>query len=313
MSGHSSKKVVIAALAGNGAIAVMKFVAAFVSGSAAMLAEAFHSTADSMNQVMLLVGMKRSKRPPDEDHPFGYGKELYFWAFVVAVSIFVVGAALSIYGGVDKMLHPHPIESIWLPLAVLGASIAFETYSFSVAFSEAKKLGGGTRPTDFIRMAVTTKDPTIMIVLFEDTAAMAGLIVAAVGISASYWLDMPFIDGLTSVLIGLILLYVAFFLARETKKLLIGESATKEDREAIRRAVVNVDGVERCGQPMTMHLGPEDILVNLEVEFRDGLSTDEVEAAIDRIESRIKSAVPAVKKIFIEAESISKRTVGRGS
>ncbi len=304
---HGSKKVVMAALIGNALITVMKFFAAFFSGSAAMLAEAFHSTADTGNQFMLLFGMSRSKRPPDEDHPFGYGKEIYFWAFAVAVSIFFVGAALSIYKGIEKIIHPEAIESITLPLIVLCLSFVFEAYAFKIALKEARKVSRGSSVTALIKMAIRTKDPTIMIVLFEDGAAMVGLVVAITGILLSYYLHLPILDAVTSIVIGIILLFVAFFLARETKKLLIGESATKEDREKIMAAVTGVKGVEKCGSLMTMHLGPADILVNLDVEFTDMLSTDELEDTIDTIEIRIKKAVPTVKRIFIEAESITKR------
>jgi divalent metal cation (Fe/Co/Zn/Cd) transporter len=176
--------------------------------------------------------------------------------------------------------------------------------------SEAKKIVKGRGVTDFVDMAVRTKNPTVMIVLFEDTAALIGLVVAVSGISIAYYAEIPVIDAVTSIIIGIILLAVALFLARETKELLIGESATKEAREKMRETVLGVPGIEKCGRLMTMHLGPDDILVNLEVDFHDGLSTNELEAVIDRIEASIKKAVPAVKKIFIEADSIKKRIGG---
>ncbi len=304
MKGGASKKVVYAALAGNTAITAIKFFAAYISGSSAMLAEAFHSTADTLNQVMLLFGLRLSKRPPDEDHPFGHGKEVYFWGFVVAVSIFFVGAALSIYEGIIKIAEPHPVTSIYLPLSVLGASALFELYSFTVAFAEAKKKTPSKGPGAFIRMAAGTKDPTVAIVLFEDSAALLGLLVAAAGIYISHITGMPVIDALTSIVIGIILLAVAFFLAKETKGLLIGESASREDRKKILRAVHSVQGVKSCIRLMTMHMGPEDILVNLEIDFSPDLSTEELEKVIDNIEKRIREALPSVKKIFIEAESI---------
>lgn len=316
MKNPDDKRVIIAAFIGNAAIAVMKFIVAFISGSAAMLAEAFHSTADSANQVLLMFGLKRSKRAPDDKHPFGYGKEVYFWGFVVAVSIFFVGGALSIYEGVDRIIHPHEIRSIVLPLTVLFIAIMFESYSWTVAMIEARKMrgagkggGGWRRISDFLDMAVTTRNPTVMIVLFEDTAALVSLVVAGLGISIAYYAGIPAFDAIASIIIGLILVGVAVFLARETKALLIGESATREDLEKIRGAVGAAAGVEKCGRLMTMHLGPDDILVNLEVDFTDALSTGELEAVIDRIEQDIKRAVPAVKRIFIEAESIKKKSV----
>lgn len=308
MKSHGAKKVVFAALIGNAAIALMKFIVAFISGSAAMLAEAFHSTADSANQVMLLFGLARSRRPPDDKHPFGYSKELYFWGFVVAVSIFFVGGTLSIYEGINKIIHPHAIHSVFLPLVVLSIAVVFEAYSWTVAMVEARRMGGGGRISDFLDMAVRTKNPTVMIVLFEDTAALVGLFVAGIGISIAYYAQIPVIDSVASIIIGIILLTVAVFLARETKGLLIGESATREDREKMMEAVSGIPEIDECGRLMTMHLGPDDILVNLEVDFSDGLSTSELEAVVDRIEREIKKAVPAVKKIFIEAESIKKGT-----
>ena len=309
MGNHSDKKVIYAALIGNGLITIMKFIAASVSGSAAMLAEAFHSTADTGNQVLLLFGLKRSKKPPDEKHPFGYGKEIYFWSFVVAVSIFFVGAALSIYEGVHKVMHPEPVKGFLLPIGVLALAMVFESYSWYIAYSAARKMKSKRARrgvAGYLDMAVRTKNPTILVVLFEDTAALIGLVIAAVGITLAHYTGLSIIDGITSILIGILLLCVALFLARETKELLIGESATRDDREKMHRALASIHEIEQTGALMTMHLGPEEILVNLEVEFIDGLDTDGVEAAIDKIESRLKQAVPAVKKIYIEAESLRK-------
>ena len=231
MRKHSDKKVIYAALIGNSAIAIMKFIVAAISGSAAMLAEGFHSAADSGNQIMLLVGHARSGKPPDDRHPFGYGKELYFWAFVVAVSIFFVGAALSIYEGINKLIHPEPVKSIILPLVVLGLAMIFEAYPWWIAFSEARKIKTGKGFTSFMDMAVRSKNPTVLVVLFEDTAALIGLLVAAVGITLAYTTKMSIFDAIASILIGVVLLVLALFLARETKELLIGESAGRRDRE----------------------------------------------------------------------------------
>jgi cation diffusion facilitator family transporter len=304
---HSDKKVIYAALFGNSAIAVMKFIVAVFSGSAAMLAEGFHSTADSVNQLMLLIGLKRAARPPDENHPFGYGKELYFWAFVVAVSIFCVGAALSIYGGIKNLLHPEPVTSLFISLVVLGISVIFEAYPWWVAYSEAKSLKSEKGFSSFLDLAIRSKNPTVMVVLLEDSAAMIGLFLAAVGISLAHVTGMPFFDSAASILIGIMLFILALFLARETKALLIGESAGIKDRERIRQVICNVFEVKHCGQILTMHMGPKDILLNMEVEFIDNLSTDELEAAVERIERSVKAAVPAVTKIFIEAQSLKKK------
>ena len=305
---HSDKKIIYAALFGNSAIAVMKFIVAFISGSTAMLAEGFHSTADSVNQVMLLVGHSRSARPADDQHPFGYGKELYFWAFVVAVSIFVVGAALSIYEGVHKTIHPKPVKSLALSLAVLGISILFEAYPWWVAFSEAKRLKRSKGFKGLFDMAVRSKNPTVIVVLLEDSAAMIGLFVAAVGISLAHYFHNPIFDALSSVFIGLILLVLAVFIARETKALLIGESATRIDREKIQQTICSLPEIEGCGRLLTMHLGPNNILVNMDVEFSDNLSTDDLESIIAQIESHVKAAVPEATQIYIEAKALQKKS-----
>jgi len=305
---HSDKKIIFAALFGNSAIAVMKFVVAFISGSTAMLAEGFHSTADSLNQVMLLIGHSRAARPADDQHPFGYGKELYFWAFVVAVSIFFVGAALSIYQGIHKIFHPSPVKSLVLSLTVLGISMLFEAYPWWVAFSEAKRLKRSKGFKGFFDMAVRSRNPTVIVVLLEDSAAMIGLFVAAVGISLAHYFHNPIFDALASVFIGLLLLVLAVFLARETKALLIGESATRIDREKIEQTICSLPEIEGCGSLLTMHLGPNDILVNIDVEFSDNLSTDDLESIITRIESHVKDVVPEATRIYIEAKALQKKS-----
>jgi len=306
MRKHLDKKVIYAALIGNSAIAVMKFMVAALSGSAAMLAEGFHSAADSGNQVMLLIGHHRAEKPPDDNHPFGYGKELYFWAFVVSVSIFFVGAALSIYEGIDKLLHPEPVRSLILPLVVLTLAMVFEAYPWWIAFSEARKIKTGKGFTSFMDMAIRSKNPTVLVVLSEDTAALIGLLVAAAGIILAYTTKVSIFDSIASILIGVVLLVLALFLARETKELLIGESAARRDREKIHQAICTMPEIKECGTLLTMHLGPDEILVNIDVEFVDHLSTDELEAAIDRIESRVKDAVPTATKIYIEAKAVKK-------
>ena len=265
-----------------------------------------------MNQV-LLIGMKRSKKPADEEHPFGYGKELYFWTFVVAMSIFFVGGAFSIMEGTKKLFHPHEMGSITLAVTVLLLAIVFEAFVFFIALKEARKVSGGSSLAHFLNMAVTTKDPTIMVVLFEDSAALAGLVVALVGILATHYTGIGAFDAGASIVIGLILLYVAFFLARETKNLLIGECATVGDRLKIRDAIAGVEGVNVVGTVMTMHMGPEYILVNMEIDFADDLDATGVEKVVDTIEKRVKEAVPAVKKIFIEAENLMSRLPKGGS
>ncbi len=302
-----NKRVIYAALAGNLGITLLKFIAAFLTGSAAMMAEGFHSAADSGNQLMLLIGHWRASRPPDEEHPYGYGQEIYFWAFMVSVTIFFVGALFSLFEGVEKLLHPHPVTGIKLSLTIIVIAAFLEAYPWLVAVNEVRKNRQYTGLRGFVRLILEAKDPTIMVVFFEDSAALAGLAVAALGITLAYHLQMPAFDALASLLIGLILLYISFILARETRNLLIGESASRENRQLIRRVVNAIPQVQRCGRVMTMHLGPENILLNLDIEFVDDLSTDEVEAAVDAIESKIREALPIVNKIYIEAESLTGR------
>lgn len=304
MKSHASKKVIITALVGNSAIAVMKFFVAVTSGSAVMLAEAFHSTADSGNQLLLLLGLSRAKKPADEIHPFGYGKELYFWAFIVAISIFFVGAALAIYEGVHKILHPEPIRAITLPLIVIAISIVFEAYPWWVAYSEARKMTSAQGNEGLIDMAVRSKNPTVMVVLFEDSAAMIGLMIAGVGITLAYTTQNSIFDGIASISIGILLLAVALFIARETKGLLIGESATEAHRKIINEIIGSAQEVKKTGRLLTMHLGPDDLLVAMDVEFADHLSADQIEMAVKGIEARIQQALPAAKKIYIEANAL---------
>ena len=298
-----AKKAVIAALFGNLGVAISKLVAALLTGSSAMLAETLHSFADTGNQVFLLLGLKLGQRPPDEEHPFGYGRERYFWAFLVALLMFSVGAVFSIYEGISKILHPHPIENAIYSYIALGLAFVFESYALSIAWREFKHWRE-RNPGSLLQSLKTSKSPTILVVLFEDSAALLGILVAAAGIGLTVALDAPFFDGLASLIIGLILLAAAAFIGWRTRGLLLGEAATVEDRRRIREAVESVPQVERALEVLTLHLGPEEILVNLNVHFRDGLDTDALEEAVDRIEERIRAAVPAAQRIFIEAESL---------
>ncbi|MBW1646064.1 MAG: cation transporter, partial [Deltaproteobacteria bacterium] len=307
MHDAGNRKVIYAALAGNLAITLLKFIAATLTGSAAMMAEGFHSAADSGNQLMLLIGHHRAAKPPDEEHPYGYGQEIYFWAFMVSVTIFFVGALFSLFEGVEKLLHPHPISSIRLSLTVIAVAVLLEGYPWLVAVNEVRRHRKYPGLRGFIKQILEAKDPTIMVVFFEDSAALAGLAIAALGVSLAWHYQQPAFDALASLAIGAILLYISFILARETRNLLIGESASREHRQLIRRVVTAIPQVRRCGRIMTMHLGPANILLNLDIEFVDGLSTDEVEAAVDAIENKIRAALPLVKKIYIEAESLTGR------
>jgi cation diffusion facilitator family transporter len=301
----SSRIAIFAAIAGNAAIAVTKFVAAGMTGSSAMLAEGVHSLVDTGNGGLLLLGIKRSKRPPDANHPFGYGQELYFWTLMVAVTIFGLGGVVSIYEGVSHLKHAEMSQNPTVNYIVLSLAMVFEGAAWIVAYREFGRFRGRRSLWKAIRVA---KDPTTFAVLFEDTAALAGLVVAFLGIFLGQVFQNPYFDGGASVLIGVILCLTALLLLRETKALLMGESASPEVVNGI-MAITNANpAVVRSGRPLTMHMGPEDILVNLDVHFREELSAPEVEEAIDSLEFSIRKAHSDVKKIFIEVQSVSRRS-----
>ena len=300
MAASSSKTVIYAALIGNGLIAITKFIAAVFTGSAAMLSEAVHSVVDTGNQGLLLYGIKRSNRPPDDAHPFGYGMELYFWAFVVAILIFAGGAGISIYHGVEKILHPHPIENAYVNYIVLGLAMCFEAVAWWVAFRAFRAAKGKLGWFEAVRRS---KDPALFTVLFEDSAAMLGLIVAMVGIALGQWLNMPVLDGVASVLIGVILAGTAALLAYEAKGLLIGEGVEPEVKDGVLAILNRQDDIIRVNELRSMHLGPEEVLLTISVDFASGLSADQVESAISTMEREIKSSYPEIKRLFIEAQN----------
>ncbi len=297
-----SHKAVWAALLANTAIAVSKFIVAAVSGSSAMLAEAFHSLADTGNEVLLMVGLRRSQRLPDEKHPFGYGKEEYFWSFMVAVMIFVVGAVVSFYEGVKKLLHPHPLEGILWIYLVLGVAFVMEAASLTVAFREFKKGVGEEGLWEAIK---TTGNVSLVVVLFEDSAALLGLVIAFVGVFLAHATENYVFDGVASLAIGFLLAGVAFFLAAKTRDLLIGEAARKEKVARVREVLRSCGHIEGVGDILTMQLGPDSLLVTVNLDFDDDLSARELEALIDRLERSIREVVPEARQIFIEADTIS--------
>ncbi|MCF8467293.1 MAG: cation diffusion facilitator family transporter [Sneathiella sp.] len=297
-----SKKVIYAALLGNAGIAVSKFTAAYFTGSSAMLSEGVHSLVDTGNQVLMLHGLKRAAKKPDKMHPFGYGMELYFWAFVVAILIFALGAGISLYEGIKHIRHPEIITDPTWNYIVLGISFIFEGWAWMVAFKEFQR-GIGKR--SLWRAVKRSKDPTVFTVLFEDTAAMLGLITAFAGIFLSHYLGIPELDGLASVIIGLILGGVAVLLAIECKGLLIGESAGSEVTDGIAGIVRENGRIVSLNELLTMHLGPNDILVNASLDFADDLTSTEVEEAISAFERLIKEKFPDVKRVFIEAQSLA--------
>ena len=300
MAKPSSKKAIFAALAGNSLIAVTKFAAAAYTGSSAMFSEAIHSVVDTGNQVLLLYGIKQSTRPADRSHPFGYGLELYFWTFVVAILIFGLGAGFSIYEGIAKVKEPHPITNPALNYIVLGFAMVFEAGAWYIAFKEFRK---SNRSVGLITAIRRSKDPTIFTVLFEDTAALLGLLVAMLGIYMSGFLNLPILDGVASIIIGIILATTAALLAYECKGLLTGEAASEAIVSRIKWIIAENAHVLHVNEVLTLHLGPNDILLNVSLDFKDGLSSSQVEEAISNFESRIKGEFPEVTRVFIEAQS----------
>jgi cation diffusion facilitator family transporter len=300
MAAHSSKLVIYAALAGNSLIAVTKFAAAAYTGSSAMLSEAVHSVVDSCNQLLLLYGLRRSGRPPDQAHPFGYGRELYFWAFVVALLIFAGGAGISLYEGLHKLHDPTPVTNAHINYIVLGLAMLFEAGAWWVAFKAFRAVKGELGYLEAVRRS---KDPALFTILFEDSAAMLGLIVALVGIALGQWLEMPVFDAIASIGIAVILAGTAALLAYECKSLLIGEGVHAETRRGVEAVIAAEPGILRVNEHRSMHLGPEEVLLALSVDFAGDLSADQVEAAIARMEQAIKERYPEIRRVFIEAQS----------
>ncbi len=296
----SSKKVIFAALAGNALIAVTKFVAAAMTGSSAMLSEGIHSLVDTGNQLLLLYGMRQARKPPDRRFPFGHGKEIYFWSFVVAILIFAVGAGVSIFEGISHLRHPQLLENPLVNYLVLGLAMAFEGAAWFFALTEFSKSKGKWGYVEAVRRG---KDPTLFVVLFEDSAAMLGLVVALLGVGLTHWTGLPWFDGIASIVIGLILGGTAVWLAYETKGLLIGESANERVVEGIRGIARDFPQVAHVNEVLTMHMGPDFVLVNLSIDFRDDLSAGELEQVIATLDGRIKAAFPEVKRVFVEAEA----------
>ncbi len=294
---EGSTKVVYAAIAANFAITVTKFVAAAITGSSSMLSEAVHSVVDTGNEALMLVGIRRARKPPDDSHPFGYARELYFWPFVVALVIFAGGAVVSVYEGVEKILHPQPIESAWINFAVLGVAFVMEAVSWVVAWREFNARRGDAGVFETVH---ASKDPTVFIVLFEDSAALIGLLIAAAGITAEVVLENPVYDGIGSVLIGGVLAVTAAFLAYETKSLLIGESARRDLVDGVRAILEAEPAVERVNEVLAMHLGPEVVVSNISVDVRDDLAAGHVEEALERIERTVKDRYPEIKRVFTE-------------
>lgn len=300
-----SKRIVIIAFVNNLAIALIKFIVAFFSSSSAMLAEAIHSTADSFNQLLLFIGMNRSEKAPDKKHPFGYGNEQYFWSFIVAIFIFAVGALFSLYEGIHKLMYPSPINHVFWNFVVLFVSIILESISFYSALKEVNKNRHGKSLLSYSR---ESKDQMLITVMMEDLAALLGLIIALVGTLAFYFFNDTIFDAISSILIGLLLAVVAFFLTKEARGLLVGEAASDADEEKIRNAILSHECVVSINELLTLHFGAKQILVNAHVKFDPSMNLSQVEIAIDEIEEKIIEAVPKTYKIFIETHQRKDRT-----
>lgn len=308
MSGHgegNNLRVVIAALIGNLLIAISKFVAAFFSGSIATLAEAVHSVADTANQVLLVVGLRRAEKPATHLHPFGHAVESYFWPFMVSILIFLLGGAFALYEGVHDLMrllsgeHEHEHGSRLWSYGVLGVSFLFESYSCSVAYAEFKKTKG---QLSFREALMRSKDPTIPVVLAEDTAALFGLGIALLAVLLSDVTGWSGWDAIGSTLIGLVLGFVAYFLASRTHSLLLGEAASVEDRHKVEAIAPTVPGVRKVTQLLSMHLGPKNVILALKVAFDPTLDMAGLEQAIDALETRIRGELPQMRYIFVEPD-----------
>jgi cation diffusion facilitator family transporter len=300
VSGHGeSKKAVIAALLANAVIAISKFAVFLITGAASLLAEAIHSVADTGNQGLLLYGSKAAKRPADDAHPFGYGNRRYFWAFIVALILFSLGGLFAIYEGIEKLRHPHELESVGLAIGLLIFAIIAESLSFRTAIREANKTRGKQSMIKYIRKS---KAPELPVVLLEDAGALIGLVIALCGVSMAKVTDEPRWDAAGSLGIGILLVVIAIFLAFEMASLLLGEAASPEDQAAICAAIENHECVSRIIHLRTEHIAPEEIVVATKLEFDRSLSFERLADEINSVEARIRAAVPTAKIIFIEPD-----------
>jgi len=301
LAAHSgSKGVIYAALAGNFLIAATKFVAAWFTGSSAMLSEGVHSLVDTGNGFLLLYGLRRANRPADRRHPFGHGRELYFWSFIVALLVFALGAGVSFYEGIVHIRDPEPIRNISVTYVVLGLSILFEGGSWLVALKEFRATKGKLGYFEAVRKS---KDPSVFSVLFEDSAALLGLLVAFIGISAAQYFQIPELDGVASVGIACILATTAVFLARETKGLLMGEAADPAVTAKLLRIAAADPAVVGANGVLTVHIGPTQIVAAFSLEFDDSQRAPDIEACVERLEATLKKEVPEVTSVFVKPQT----------
>jgi cation diffusion facilitator family transporter len=297
-----SRKVIYAAIVANLGIAAAKFVVAAITGSAAMMAEGIHSAVDTGNEFLLLIGERNSARAPDQRHPFGYGKELYFWALIVALSVFSLGGGFSIYHGIQALRHPEPLEDPMWNYAVLGVSALFEGYSWNVSRKELNKV---RKPGASLWQAVhASKDASVFTVFIEDSAALIGLAIAALGIFLGHLFNNPYFDPAASVLIGLLLVGAAFTLARETGGLLVGEGIGPDATRRVRQILQDDPAILNVGELLSMQLGPDEALLTAAVQFNRGMRIDQVEAAIERLEGAVAAVYPQIRHIYFESGAL---------
>ena len=304
---EGSTAVVLRAFVANFGIAVAKFVVAFVSGSAAMLSEAVHSLADTGNQVVLLVGIRKAKRAADARHEFGYGSERYFWSFIVAVSLFTMGATVAFYEGFEKILHRNqePPGQVIYAIIVLGISLGLELFSLKGAMDEFKQFRRGRT---FKRAFAESRDPVVFVVMFEDSADIAGLFLAFVGVVLAKLTGDALWDGLSSLAVGIVLAITAGYLAVKTKHLLIGEAVTASQRDRITELTASSPGVRKLIHLRTLHLGPEDVIVAMKVAFDDDATTTKIAEYVDGIEARLRSELPHLTRIYVETGTVAEPT-----
>ena len=302
--GSSSKFAIYGAIAANIAIAASKFVAAAFTGSSAMLSEGIHSLVDSGNGLLILHGIRQAEKPADARHPFGRSKELYFWALIVAILVFSVGGGMSFYEGIEHIKHPAPITDPTWNYWVLGLSLVFEGISCFLAF---KAFNADRGDAGFWETLRRSKDPSVFAILLEDLAALLGLVIALFGVYFGHLLNNPYLDGAASLAIGVLLVLVALFLIYKTKRLLVGTGVDDETADAIEALVLAQPNIDQVGPPLTSYLGPADVILALDVEFAPHLTANEIELTIDKLQDVIRAKYPEMKRIFIEAKSLSSR------
>ncbi|MEH1843912.1 MAG: cation diffusion facilitator family transporter [Nostoc sp.] len=302
MATDSSNKTIFAAMGANLAIAITKFIAAAITGSSAMISEGIHSMVDTGDQLLLLLGIRMSQKPADDRHPFGYGQELYFWTLIVAILIFAIGGGMSIYEGITHLINPSPLKDPMWNYIVLGMAILFEGFSWIVALKEFLPTKG---KQSFWQAIKNSKDPTVFTILVEDSAAILGLIVALLGILLGDLFNNIYFDGIASIVIGIILAIVAIVLARESKGLLVGESANPQTISNIRSLSKTEPGVQEVMRVLTMQLAPQEVLLNLEIQFSKNLTGEEIALTVESLEAKLRQHHPEIKQIFIEAKSLA--------